>query len=589
MSSAVNLGDTPSSHDGAGAFGRPNPVALEVAVNATGTRPGGDAAKRELFSEDTATVLVFVDGAVIRLQAAVAVGQLIFLTNKENNREVVCQVINKRVDRPTSCYVELTFTEEQDNFWGTLLPAASTFMPKAEAAEAVESSEPTEEAGTVTVPPSDEEVWLLRSEVDALREQLKVLMAKPKAEEAEEAAWRAEEDETERKRTEELARESASAARIELAKIGEPAPESAVPAVTESANPADAVPTTPMAAAAPQYPLIEPQAEKESAASAWKPTAMALPMGGGGTAGKADEEEVELPKPALDFSRVARDPMDENDPYSIYAPKRKKIGKWMLAGLTVTLLGALGFAVYQLQLWRLVFARRSAKPAATETVKTKAAASGTAAVPGAVVPGTAGTAGTAAAANPLAGEPAANAATNAPTTPAPAAANGEAAGNPTKAEAAPAATDKADAAKAETAAKHSTESKSGEKKKSAERGGKGGAKQASAEKGGDTPEDAALTIPQSTGGLLIAAKLVKQVAPVYPPDAMRNFITGDVRLSAVVDAEGKVKSVEVLFGPAPLREAAIEAMKQYEYLPATEGGKPVESKVTATIKFWFNP
>jgi len=38
------------------------PVALETAVVATGARPGDSAAKRELFTEETQTVLVFENG-----------------------------------------------------------------------------------------------------------------------------------------------------------------------------------------------------------------------------------------------------------------------------------------------------------------------------------------------------------------------------------------------------------------------------------------------------------------------------------------------------------------------------------------------
>jgi len=47
-------------------------------VVATGARPGDKAEKRELFTEETETVLVFESGGVIRLSAAVAVGQWFF-------------------------------------------------------------------------------------------------------------------------------------------------------------------------------------------------------------------------------------------------------------------------------------------------------------------------------------------------------------------------------------------------------------------------------------------------------------------------------------------------------------------------------
>src|SRR5215475_4082565 len=96
------------------------PLDLELPVTATGARPGDQSAKRELFTETTETVLVFENGCVIELTAAVAVGQLLFLTNKESGREIVTQVIRKRDFKPTSCYVELEFTEPASGFWGAV-------------------------------------------------------------------------------------------------------------------------------------------------------------------------------------------------------------------------------------------------------------------------------------------------------------------------------------------------------------------------------------------------------------------------------------------------------------------------------------
>src|SRR5215831_17745327 len=105
------------------------PVALEIPVVATGARPGPAGSKRELFSEETVTVLVFEKGAVIRLSAGVADGQLLFLTNKKTGKEVVTQVVRKRSFRPTSCYVDLEFTEESPGFWGIEFPKSTPVLP----------------------------------------------------------------------------------------------------------------------------------------------------------------------------------------------------------------------------------------------------------------------------------------------------------------------------------------------------------------------------------------------------------------------------------------------------------------------------
>jgi protein TonB len=88
---------------------------------------------------------------------------------------------------------------------------------------------------------------------------------------------------------------------------------------------------------------------------------------------------------------------------------------------------------------------------------------------------------------------------------------------------------------------------------------------------------------------VLPAKLVKAANPVYPPDAMRSFITGDVKAEVVVEPDGHVGEVKVLSGPKPFQQAAVEALRQYKYAPATQGGKAVASKVTEVVKFWFNP
>src|ERR1700674_4058100 len=99
------------------------PVALEVAVTVNGARAVDGSDKREPFSESTKTVLVFGNGAVIRLSSSVAPGQLLFLTNEKTKKEVVCQVVKSKNYRSLSGYVELEFTESVVGFWGMRFPS----------------------------------------------------------------------------------------------------------------------------------------------------------------------------------------------------------------------------------------------------------------------------------------------------------------------------------------------------------------------------------------------------------------------------------------------------------------------------------
>jgi len=112
----------PKAADGSN---RTQPVALEIPVTVNGARTVEGSDKREPFSEATKTVLIFNQGAVIRIATPVAAGQLVFLTNEKSKKEVVCQVVkSKPGGGPGAGYIELQFTEPAVGFWGLRFPAA---------------------------------------------------------------------------------------------------------------------------------------------------------------------------------------------------------------------------------------------------------------------------------------------------------------------------------------------------------------------------------------------------------------------------------------------------------------------------------
>jgi TonB family protein len=570
-SQGIDSMESPGGFPGNGA--RANPVAQEIPVNATGTRPGDGSAKRELFSEETITVLLFADGAVIRLAAAVATGQLLFLTNKNTRKEVVCQVIGKRVFRPTSCYVELQFTEKMENFWGVEFPAVeASIAPKqvaqarpVETVPAVEAVEDTEYVLEEPAPaPSKEEVEHLRDEVEMLRQQLREMSragtgpkmesnpesksepiegSKPKRIQAPATAARAStrpEDtigvaipwpkEPEMVQAE-LAREAApEEARSSHVKMQLPRASDAEPEIAGQESPVTG--SVPQQQTRPQLPPNDPE---------------------------ADLLDELLPKPALDFSKAPKRRAKEGEPYSIYKPERAKFGKLALGILSVVLAGALGIGVWQLGLVNRLAALRLKKNAVAPAVVKPSAAAKTAE----------------STQKPAAGPDAAGAGGAAVV-----AADGKTATDTGAAEAAKKAEESTVAPVAVEAekpvdvpAKTSVGLKSKKKAAAAEEHVAGAA-------------DSALVAEDAP---VVPAKLLKSVAPVYPPDAMRRFITGDVTLQAEVDERGRVRNAEVVTGPSALREAALDALKQYQYAAATRGGKGVASEVKVKIKFWFDP
>jgi TonB family protein len=100
----------------------PQPVALEAPVTVKGARSLEGSDKREPFSESTKTVLVFGNGAVLRLGSTLAPGQLLFVTNERTKKEVTCQVVRSKAGKGSGGYVEVEFTEPVSGFWGLRFP-----------------------------------------------------------------------------------------------------------------------------------------------------------------------------------------------------------------------------------------------------------------------------------------------------------------------------------------------------------------------------------------------------------------------------------------------------------------------------------
>ncbi len=83
-------------------------------------------------------------------------------------------------------------------------------------------------------------------------------------------------------------------------------------------------------------------------------------------------------------------------------------------------------------------------------------------------------------------------------------------------------------------------------------------------------------------------KLIKQVAPQYPPSALKAHIQGIVRVEAVTDIYGRVIKVQVLDGHLLLRSAAAQAVKQWIYEPYIFNGVPKAVTFTVDIRFTLN-
>jgi hypothetical protein len=153
---------------------KPNSISRVVLVRATGISPAMNEQGRQLFNEETASVLVAESGGVIRLSAAVTAGQLLALANLETKREVIVQIVRKRSYKPTICYLEVEFVEAAPRFWGMEFSAATTLLPKnaqdVETAALVITAEATaDQPWTLPTAPDASELQIFKREVEELR------------------------------------------------------------------------------------------------------------------------------------------------------------------------------------------------------------------------------------------------------------------------------------------------------------------------------------------------------------------------------------------------------------------------------------
>ena len=91
--------------------------------------------------------------------------------------------------------------------------------------------------------------------------------------------------------------------------------------------------------------------------------------------------------------------------------------------------------------------------------------------------------------------------------------------------------------------------------------------------------------PVRVGGAVREPRITKMVQPVYPATAVKQRIEGVVVLEATVTEQGRVEQVKVISGNAVLVDAAIEAVRQWQYEPTRLNGTAVPVLLTAKVSF----
>ena len=87
-----------------------------------------------------------------------------------------------------------------------------------------------------------------------------------------------------------------------------------------------------------------------------------------------------------------------------------------------------------------------------------------------------------------------------------------------------------------------------------------------------------------SGGVL-QGSAIKRASPTYPPIAKAAKAAGAVQVQVTISEEGKVIDATALTGHPLLRDAAVEAARQWEFKPTELSGQPVRVQGILTFNF----
>lgn len=100
-----------------------------------------------------------------------------------------------------------------------------------------------------------------------------------------------------------------------------------------------------------------------------------------------------------------------------------------------------------------------------------------------------------------------------------------------------------------------------------------------------SPPKVTLPRPQRVSSEVMEGNLLKRVEPEYPAFARKYQIQGEVRLQAVVNKAGVITNLHAISGHPVLIQAAMDAVKQWQYKPFLLNGEPVEAEGVVIVAF----
>ena len=566
-------------------------VGLEVAVRIHGSEVSLvalDAPEHaEPFEEDTSTMIVFPRGAVVKLRARVRSGHAVVLTNLQTKQTALCKIIQVNSAANASNYVKLEFSQPMPGFWGVQFPSdARAEAPSAESKVSLDKK------------PERQSPFSATSTFD-LQEETPGRVASPHAIEAE--------------LPKSLAPASPSAKPIETFSVPEAdstsygasdntqrdlmplaaappkkAPNATVPATIRPAKPAPraAAPTPPK----PENPIFDSLSTDEDVFGSEKTSKPAV------EAVKTNSEKrvFQAALHSLESSALSSE------------PHKKRSGLLVFGGIAAAIVISAGG-------WYVM--KHRAAPVQSVSATAPAAA------PVSTSPATSDSATASATPAPAQTNPASSTDAQAPTD----SANPSISADPSASretgldstitvtpihEGSPAAPEENSASSASPSSAGNiysgnlTARPKASKRKNIHvaaplpkinasvpdsiAGSSDNSGLSSLVGGVSAGLPAPPTVPAANGGKIVPPRLIHSVPITYPAIANTNHVEGDVEVQTTIAPTGKVESAKAISGPVLLREAAVSAVRQWRYSPATLDGKPVSIQYTVTVRFHLN-
>jgi protein TonB len=97
------------------------------------------------------------------------------------------------------------------------------------------------------------------------------------------------------------------------------------------------------------------------------------------------------------------------------------------------------------------------------------------------------------------------------------------------------------------------------------------------------------TAPLRVGGNIKPPTKIRDVKPIYPPIAIASRVQGVVIMEATIDTQGFIADAKVIRSVPLLDEAALDAVRQWQFAPTMLNGAPVPVTMVMTVNFTLPP